>query len=197
MALDSAPHVLPDNWHSILRDAIIITGNTAPVMSYKELLESIASALSYQVHTEIESMIMGVLDNVTIENAMDVAGMICAVNSVPIEARWHAAEAFCGVDNLLYNICTNKELHDRLSDTFFARYIKNGNDETHGICWKIWDAIGVGPDSGYNIIPQSADLILQKETRETLKRLFAKMFENDRIVCADIRACLKEFHEDI
>ena len=190
--LDSQFHTLSDNWHSMLRDAIVITGNTAPDMSYKELLERIASALSYDEHTALEGVIMNVLDHVTMDNAMDTAGMMCGINGVPIEARWHAAEAFCGAENLLCNICTNMEIHRRLSDIFFARYTMDGNDETHGIGWKIWDALGVGPETGYSIIQQSAALILQKETQETLKRLFAKMFENDRAVCAEIQACLEQ-----
>lgn len=192
LGLDSKFHALPANWHSIMRDAIVITDNTAPDMSYKELLERIAYALSYDGHTALESVIMNALDHVTMENAMDTAGMICAINGVPIEARWHAAEAFCGAENLLCNICTNKEIHNRLSDIFFARYSMDGNDETHGIGWKIWDSLGVGPKTGYTITRQSAVLILQKETQETLKRLFAKMFENDRAVCSEIQACLEQ-----
>ena len=191
--LDSQFHALPGHWHSMLRDAIVITGNTVPDMSYKELLERIVSALSYEEHTALESVIMDALDHVTMENAMDTAGMMCGINGVPIEARWHAAESFTGTGNLLYNICTDKEIHSRLSEVFFARYIKDGNDETHGIGWKIWGALGVGPKTGYAITPESADLILQKETQETLKHLFAKMFENDRAVCAEIQACLEQF----
>ena len=134
--LDLQFHALYDNWHSMLRDAIVITGNTAPDMSYKELLERIASALSYDGHTALESVIMNVIDHVTMENTMDTAGMMCGINGVPIEARWHAAEAFGGAENLLCNICINKEIHSRLSDIFGIRYIMDGNDETHGIGWK-------------------------------------------------------------
>ncbi len=157
------------------------------------LLERIAYALFYDEHAKLEGIIMDVLDNVTAESAMDTVGMVNAINGVLVEARWHAAEAFCGADNLLCNICTNKEIHNRLRDVFFARYTMEENDETHGIGWKIWGAIGVGPKTGYNITPQSADLILQKETQETLKCLFAKVFENDRTVCAEIQACLEQF----
>lgn len=195
--LDSQLHALPDNWYSGLRDAIVITGNTAPEMTCKELLERIVSALSYDGHAALESVIMDTLDHVTAENAMDIAGMMCGINGVPIEARWHAAEAFCGAENLLCNICTNKEVHCRLSDIFGARYIVDGNDETHGIGWKIWGALGVGPKTGYAVTQESAALIMQAETQETLKRLFAKMFENDRAVCAEIQACLEEFRDSI
>lgn len=191
-ALDSKSRALPDDWQSVLRDAIVITGSTEPDMPYRELLERIAAALSYDEHAALEGAIMDALDHVTEENAMDTAGMVCGINSVLVEARWHAAEAFIGEENLLCNICTDKEIHSRLGDVFFARYIKEGNDETHGIGWRIWDALGVGPETGYNITRRSVELILQEETRDTLKRLFAKVFENDRAVCDEIRACLEE-----
>lgn len=189
--LDSQFHALADNWHSRLRDAIVITGNTAPDMSCRELLERIASALSGEEHEALERVIMDALDHVTEENAMETAAMMCGINGVPIEARWHAAECFGGADNLLCDICTDEEIHSRLRDIFLARYITEGNDETHGIGWKIWGAIGVGSGTGYDVTRQSADLILQRETQETLKRLFAKIFENDRAVCAEIEACLE------
>ncbi len=192
LGLDSRLHALPGSWHSMLRDAIVITGRTAPEMSYKELLERIAAALSYDGHEALEGVIMDALDHVTPENAMDIAGMMCGINGVPIEARWHAAECFCGAENLLSRICTDKEMHSVLSDVFMSRYILDGNNDTHGIGWKIWGALGVGPKTGYDITPQSADLILQKETQEKLKCLFAKVFENDRAVCAEIRACLEQ-----
>ena len=47
---------------------------------------------------------------------MDIAGMMCGINGVPIEARWHAAESFGGTDNLLCDICTDKETQDRTCD---------------------------------------------------------------------------------
>lgn len=190
--LDSQSHALPGHWHSMLRDAIVITGHTTPSMSYREFLERIVSALSYEEHGALESVIMDALDHVTAENAMDIAGMMCGINGVPIEARWHAAESFCGAEKMLCNMCTNREVHRRLGDILFAQYLKEGNEETHGIGWQIWGALGVGPETGYDITGQSAALILQKETQETMKRLFAKVFENDRAVCADIQACLEQ-----
>ncbi|GFI45700.1 hypothetical protein IMSAGC019_01013 [Lachnospiraceae bacterium] len=166
--LGSQFHALPDSWHSVLRDAIVITGNTAPGMSYKELLERIVSALAYDGHMALENVIMDVLGHVTEENAMDIAGMMCGINGVPIEARWHAAEAFGGPGNLLWNICTNKEIHSRLGNVFIARYLMDENDGTHGIGWKIWNALGVGPKTGYAVTKQSAAMILQRETQEAL-----------------------------
>lgn len=190
--MDLQLHPLPDNWSSLLRDAIVITGSYEPDMSCKEFLERIASALSYHGHAELEDVIMDVLDNVTNENAMDAAVMMCGINGVPIEARWHAAEAFRGYDNLICNLFVDKVIYSRLGNVFALRYVIEGNQETHGIGWKIWSALGVGPETGYAATRQSEALILKKETQETLKRLFAKMFENDRIVCAEIKSCLKQ-----
>ena len=122
--LDSQSHALPGHWHSMLRDAIVITGHTTPSMSYREFLERIVSALSYEEHGALESVIMDALDHVTAENAMDIAGMMCGINGVPIEARWHAAESFCGAEKMLCNMCTNREVHRRLGDILFAQYLK-------------------------------------------------------------------------
>lgn len=190
IALDSKIYPLHDSRLSELQDAVVITGNITPEMSYKELLERIVSALSYGVRNELEKEIFDALDNVTPENAMDVAGMMCAINGVTIETRWHAAEAFRGNGNLLCDIFTDKELLGRLGNVFFERYIKENNDETHGLGWKIWSALGVSGETGYNITPQSATLILQKETREKLKTMYSKIFENDREVCKAIREVL-------
>lgn len=189
--LDSRPWVLPDRWVSTLRDAVVITGSRKPAMSCGELLESMAAALSYGEHEALEGVILDALDHVTAENAMDTAGMMCGITSVPIEARWHAGEAFLGAGNLLWEVCPDKEIHHRLEEVFSARYLQDGNGGTHGIGWKIWGALGVGPETGYQITQQSGELIQRKETREALKELFARMFENDRAVCAEIQACLE------
>lgn len=76
-----------------------------------------------------------------------------------------------------------------------ARYIKGGNNDTNDVGWKIWDAPGVDPGTGYAVPRKSAALILQKETQETLKHLFAKIFENDRVVCAEIQFCLEQIRK--
>lgn len=54
------------------------------------------------------------------------------------------------------------------------------------------DALDIGPETSYDITGQSAALILQKETLDELKRLYAKVFENDRAVCAELQACLAQ-----
>lgn len=191
LGLDSQLHPLPGSWLSTLRDAIVITGRAAPGMSYRELLERIVRALSYEEHGALEGMISDMLAHVTPENALETAGVLCAINGVPVEARWHAAEAFTSGDNLLWDLCPEREIHERLGDVFFSRYFQEGQGETHGAGWEIWGALGVGPETGYRVTPRSAELILREETRERLKSLFGKIFENDRAVCAEIQACLE------
>lgn len=189
--LDSRLHPLPEGWLSALEDAIVITGRTASGMSYRELLERIVRALSYEEHGALEGVIEDMLSHVTPENALETAGALCAINGVPIEARWHAAEAFTGGEKLLWELRPEREIHERLASVLFSRYIQEGQGETHGVGWEIWGALGVGPETGYAVTPRSAELILRRETQERLKCLFGKIFENDRAVCAEIRACLE------
>lgn len=190
--LDSALRPLPEGWQGTLRDAIVLTGNTPPRMDYREFLERIAAALSYEGHEAVEGAVMEALDRVTPENAMDIAGMLCGITGVFIEARWHAAEAFSGGENLISQIVPDRDRHDRLTEVLLSRYLLENHDESHGIGWKIWAALGVGTKTDYQITPQSAGLVLQRENQEMLKGLFAKVFENDRAVCRAIRDYLEE-----
>lgn len=61
--LGSQFQALSENWHSTLRDAIVITGNTAPDMPCKELLERIAAALSYDEHTALKHLFAKMFEN--------------------------------------------------------------------------------------------------------------------------------------
>ena len=60
-------------------------------------------------------------------------------------------------------------------------------DSTHGICWKIWAQLGVGPKTHYKLPEDAAGRLLEPETRAELKRLFAIVFENDRVVLGLLR----------
>lgn len=179
-----------DNWYETLRDAVILTGRCQRRVTYREILEKIVMALSFPTHDSVEQFINESLESVTADNAYDIACFVAGINGVPIEARWHAAEAFCCRDNILNALCTDDELRERLSDLFFTRYIKDHSDETHGIGWKIWGLIGVGPDTGYMPNDASVDSLLKPEIREELKRLFHIVFENDRAVLTGIRNLL-------
>jgi len=74
---------------------------------------------------------------------------------------------------------------------FFKRYIADGNNETHGIGWKIWDTLHVGPDTGYMPTEESFVLIQQPKVQEELKRLYKIVFDNDRAVAEGIRKMLE------
>lgn len=119
---------------------------------------------------------------------MGIAGMLTGINGFCIEARWHAGEAFCPAENnLLYSLCDDKDKAKKLGELFSTKYIKDNNNETQGIGWKIWGCLGVGPKTRYMPTEESAKLIQKPEVREELKRLFGIIFKNDREILEGIR----------
>ncbi len=179
------------DWQNELIDLIVITGRAPRSVSYREVLERIENVLAYPEHDAVLKAIDSALEHVTEENAMDAAYMLTGITGVFIEARWHAGEAFSSRENLLSALCDDENIRASLADLFFSRYIQDGNQETHGLGWKIWELLGVGPKTGYQPTALSQERLMNPETRAELKRLFHKVFDNDRAVLAGIRGILK------
>lgn len=196
---------LSDETDGAYEDIIVITGETDCTndtgdirkQTYFDVLRRIHDVLSDPSHDALENEIMADLSNVTPENAVMLSYKLMGINSVPIEARWHAAEAFTSKDNLLYSLANSsfessdesdkmKAMAEKLADLFFTRYIADGNNETHGIGWKIWTCLNVGPQTGYQPTEESFKLIQQPNVQDELKRLFKIVFDNDRAVADGI-----------
>jgi len=175
---------------SLYDDWIVITGHIERKASYHSLLEKIAAILSHSSHDALEREIMEDLGRVTPENAVSTVFKMLGINGVPIEARWHAAEAFVSRENLISSLTDDDDLKTKLADLFFDRYIADNNDETHGIGWKIWGALKCGPETGYMPTEESFALIQQPSVQSELRRLFQIIFANDRAVATGIRALL-------
>lgn len=180
-----------NDWQDALFDLIVITGRTPRSVTYREVLERIENALAYPEHDAVLAAIDGALEHITLENAMDVAWMLTGITGVFIEARWHAGEAFSSRENLLSSLCDDENTKSALADQFFSRYIQDGSGETHGLGWKIWELLGVGPKTGYQPTALSQERLMNPETRAELKRLFHRVFDNDHAVLAGIRGILK------
>lgn len=177
-------------------DWIVITGRTERKQTFRELLERIYRILTDPSHATLEQEIDSDLSTVTPENAAELAYKMMGINGVPIEARWHSAEAFCSCDNLLSSLTENASIRKALSDLFFSRYIASNNNETHGTGWKIWGALNVGPDTGYLPTEESFTLIQQPKVQEELKRLFRIVFDNDRAVAEGICEILEKLEKE-
>lgn len=188
-------------------DIIVITGevnranDAACRQTYLNVLKRIYTVLSDPSHDALENEIMSDLSNVTPENAVMLSYKLMGINGVPVEARWHAAEAFTSKDNLLYSLADSlsagsaesnelKAASEKLSDLFFKRYFAEGNNETHGIGWKIWACLNVGPQTGYLPTEESFKLIQQSDVQNELKRLFKIVFDNDRAVANGVMEIL-------
>ncbi len=163
-------------------DWILITGRTERKQTYRDVLRRIYRILTDPSHDRLEQEIYSDLSSVTPENAVGLAYKMMGINGVPIESRWHAAEAFCSCDNLLASLCDNDSVKERMKDLFLKRYIENGNNETHGIGWKIWGLLNVGPSTGYMPTEESFELIQKLEVQAEMARLWKIVFDNDRAV---------------
>ena len=122
------------------------------------------------------------LGQINAANAQGMAEKFCGITGVPIEARWHAAEAFCSHDNLLSRLSDGQSLKNQMQELFFEHYIADGKNDTHGTCWKIWELLGVGPETGFSSTPKSAERLLLRDTQKQLKILYQIVFDNDRAV---------------
>lgn len=188
-------------------DVIVINGeadradDAACRQAYFDILKRIYAVLSDPSHDALENEIMSDLSNVTPENAVMLSHKLMGINGVPIEARWHAAEAFTSKGNLLYSLVNSspadsaesdevKDVAEKMADLLFKRYFAEGNNETHGICWKIWACLNVGPRTQYLPTEESFKLIQQPDVQSELKRLFKIVFHNDRAVADGIMEIL-------
>lgn len=183
---------LVKDWYDSFIDAITITGHCPKSITYTDVLKRIVGTLSHPSHEKLENDIIMRLNEVTPENAEQTAMMMCGITGVPIEARWHAAEAFCSMDNMISCLTDDQSLKRKLSDLFLGKYIADNNDETHGVCWKIWGLLGVGPETEYWITPESAQHLLNHTTRDEIKRLIKIVFDNDRIILAELNKILSQ-----
>lgn len=174
-----------EDWHSSYRDGIIITGTKAPAVSFGDVLARMIQTLSNPAREGFRREVFGLIDDAGAENAQFHASVLCMMAGVPVEARWHAAEAFCSRDNLLYRLHNDAAMGERLSRLFFTRYIQADNDETHGICWKIWSLLDCGPQTGYRAGPEGGRNLLGN--RAELRRLWQTVFDNDLAVLEGLR----------
>lgn len=174
-------------------DWILITGKAERKLTYREVLEKTYSVLTHPSHEKLERQILRDLSRITPENAADTAYKMTGINGVPIESRWHAAEAFLSRDNLLSSLPGPRELKRRIGSLLFTRYIDDNNQNgTHGVGWRIWGCLKVGPKTGYLPTEESFGLIQKPEVQQELKRLFGIVFDNDRAVAKEIAAALEE-----
>lgn len=185
----------------VITDEVNRANDAACRQTYLNVLKRIYTVLIDPSHDALENEIMSDLSNVTPENAMILSYKLMGINGVPVEARWHAAEAFTSKDNLLYSLVDSlsagsaesnelKAASEKLSDLFFKRYFAEGNNETHGIGWKIWACLNVGPQTGYLPTEESFKLIQQSDVQNELKRLFKIVFDNDRAVANGVMEIL-------
>lgn len=183
---DGEEFILED-WYPHYLDALVMTGTKAPAVSFQAVLERIIRTLSNPSRENFRKEVFHLIDDAEERNAKFHAETLCLMAGVPIEARWHAAEAFCSQDNLLYRLHGDASMGERLARLFFSSYIEDGKDGTHSVCWKIWSLLDCGPETGYAAGPEGGRRLLDPHSREELKRLWQIVFDNDLAVLNGLR----------
>ncbi len=169
---------------SRFRSAIVVTGRTPSRGTLADSLARMIAALESAGTDALEKTVLEKIDAATPETAYETALWLNGVVGYPIEARWHAAE--CAGATLM-RMTENQAVRDSLF-AVVRQYVFDGElDATHGTCWKIWGLLGVGPETGYAVPPDRAAGLAEPATKAELKRLFAIVFRNDRIVLGFLR----------
>ncbi|MCL2059743.1 MAG: hypothetical protein FWH01_11935 [Oscillospiraceae bacterium] len=174
---DDGLFILSDgDWYDYFDNAIVIIGKAAKSVTYLDVLDRMICTLAHPAHALLEQALMARLDAVTSDNALETAQWLLSMVGFPIEGRYHAA------DSNLHNLCENAAAKEKIFGMIRQYVFDSEHDATHGTCWKIWAQLGVGAETGYALPPNAAALLLNKDTRNELKRLFKIVFENDRVV---------------
>lgn len=172
---------------SWFRSAIVVTGRGPSRVSLADSLARMTAALESAGTDALEMEVLQKIDAATPENAYETALWLNCVAGYPIEARWHAAE--CAGATLM-RMTENQAARDSLF-AVVRQYVFDGElDATHGTCWKIWGILGVGPETCYAVSPDHAAGIAEPATKTELRRLFAIVFQNDRVVLEFLRKAL-------
>jgi hypothetical protein len=169
---------------SRFRSAIVVTGRGPSRVSLADSLARMIEALERADTDALEKEVLHKIDAATPENAYETALWLNGVAGYPIEARWHAAE--CAGATLM-RMTENQAARDRLF-AVVRQYVFDGElDATHGTYWKIWGLLGVGPETGYAVLPDRTAGIAEPTAKAELRRLFAIVFQNDRVVLGFLR----------
>ncbi len=175
------------NWFDPFVDAIVVSGRCEPTVKLPDMLVRMIETLARPEHAALETEVMRRIDHITPANALQTAQWLNNRAGFPIEARWHVASC---TDSTLPRMTDNETVRQKLFGVTAQYVFDNELDATHGTCWKIWGQLGVGPETGYAVMPHSAELVAKPETKAELERLFSIVFENDRIVLGLLREAL-------
>ena len=177
-----------DDWHERMLDAVVITGRRPADVTIGEILDRSIEVLTHPARDKLEAEILHLIDTAGPNNAQQRADMLGKITGVPIEARWHTAEAYDSIESPVSVLLKGSGLWQSVRDQLFDRYIHNDTGETHGVCWKIWAALGIGPETGLQTPADAGQRLCDIQNKETLKELFQRVFQNDREVLGTFRA---------
>ncbi|MEA4832895.1 MAG: hypothetical protein VB118_09825 [Oscillospiraceae bacterium] len=165
-------------WYDSLICAIIITSEK-PKLDLPALIEHMIFMLENSGGIKLEREIVDALDDGGSDKHQTAEWINCLAGYT-VESRWHTAEAFasdlyCKTDDIVV-----KELFLESAKQYFL---------FHDLCWKIWELLGVTPESNYRIADDAGERICGDKVKSELILLFKKLFIIDRNVLERLIVC--------
>ncbi|MCL2664349.1 MAG: SGNH/GDSL hydrolase family protein [Defluviitaleaceae bacterium] len=171
------------DWLGQLTAAIIITGGAKRTVGFNAILTQMILSLHKTCTSPLEKEVNAKLDGVNEKNAAQTAKFLADTVGFAIEARWHAAEAMTPFMKMTDSEAVREQLMQVLRNYIFD----SDCEATHGTCWKIWRCLGISAETGYALPNGSEGNLHDEKNRGELKKLFAAVFENDRVVIKHLR----------
>ena len=170
---------LNKDWHNKLSNIVFITDKYDSAISLSESLNHMIHHLNTSSRNKLEQKIYQKLE--TEPDGKKLGKWLNQLNGLVIETRWHASECY---RNTLVSMFDDNEYKELLLEASALHL------HFHDQAWKIWELLGVSPQTHY-CVPRNINELLDKSSiRTKLKSLFQELFTIDRQVFHLLQECL-------
>lgn len=170
---------LNKDWYNKLSNIVFITDKYDSAISLSESLNHMIHHLNTSSRNKLEQKIYQKLE--TEQDGKKLGKWLNQLNGLVIETRWHASECY---RNTLVPMFDNNE---------YKKFLLEASDlhlHFHDQAWKIWELLGVSPQTHY-CVPRNINELLDKSSiRTELTSLFQELFAIDRQVFHLLKECL-------
>lgn len=173
---------LNKEWYEKLRNIVFITDKCKESVSLEESLNHMKKHITTKSREKLEQKVYRAIETEPDEKKLGM--WLNKMNGRTIENRWHASECY---RNILVPMVGNSECQKLL------RKASDLHMNFHDQAWKVWELLGVSPQTGYCLPKNICELLNKSSTRTELRTLYQELFSLDREVSLLLQECLKNF----
>lgn len=171
---------LNKDWYTKLSKMVFITDRYDSAISLSESLDHMIRQLNTGSRDKLEQKIYQKLE--TQPDGKKLGKWLNQMNGLAIESRWHASECY---RNTLAPMFDNDDDKNKLLEAADLHL------HFHDQAWKIWDLLGVSPQTNYCLPDNIHALLDRSSARAALRSLFQELFAIDRQVSHILQECLE------